>query len=304
MPHARSRLPVLLALGASALLHAFLFFALWRQEPAASGPPVARLIELEIRETVRPPAPVTEPLPPPASPSKRPKRPRATATAPARPEAPAASASLDAPTSSEPSAPGVGLPVRDAPTGLRLLPNASVLNLPSTPPQEVPGTGRVGTRLRAPEPQDVGESLRSVVSRQRVESGHVHGYYGQLQDVLLAAWQARETLARRKSGRTCEVEVRITQELSGALREVSILYPSCDPRMDEELLSDLRVAAHSLPAPPPEVIAHRSSLRSVFRFAFRPPPTLPPLEFDVVNLIDQKAIPRFNPRRVTLVAVE
>jgi hypothetical protein len=142
------------------------------------------------------------------------------------------------------------------------------------------------------------------VAQQRVESGHVHGYYGQLQDVLLAAWQARDTLARRKSGRTCEVEVRITQELSGALREVSILYPSCDARMDEELLADLRVAAHSLPAPPPEVIAHRSSLRSVFRFAFRPPPTLPPLEFDVVNLIDRKAIPRFNPRRVTLVAVE
>jgi hypothetical protein len=137
-----------------------------------------------------------------------------------------------------------------------------------------------------------------------VADGNVHAYYGQLQDVLLAAWQARDTFARRKSGRTCEVEVRITQELSGALREVSILYPSCDSRMDEELLADLRVAAHSLPAPPPEVIAHRSSLRSVFRFAFRPPPSLPPLEFDVVNLIDRKAIPRFNPRRVTLVAVE
>jgi hypothetical protein len=195
------------------------------------------------------------------------------------------------------------MPVRDAPTGLRLLPNASVLNLP-TPAQEPEGMGPVGTRLRAPEHQDVGESLRGVVARQRVESGHVHGYYGQLQDVLLAAWQARETLARRKSGRTCEVEVRLTQELSGALRDVSILYPSCDSRMDEELLADLRVAAHSLPAPPPEVIAHRSSLRSVFRFAFRPPPSLPPLEFDVVNLIDRKAIPRFNPRRVTLVAVE
>jgi hypothetical protein len=149
-----------------------------------------------------------------------------------------------------------------------------------------------------------GEMVRELVAQQKVRSGFVHAYFGQLQDVLLAAWRAKDTSARRRSGRACEVELRLVQAPSGRLQEVSIRFPSCDPRMDEEVLADLRAAAASLPAPPPEVVGHQDSLRSVYRFTFQPPPILPPLEFDVVDLVDRKAIPKFNPKRVTLLQVE
>ncbi|MCY1072976.1 hypothetical protein [Archangium lansingense] len=65
--------------------------------------------------------------------------------------------------------------------------------------------------------------------------------------------------------------------------------------MDEEVLSELRAAAESLPAPPPEVVGQRDSIHSVYRFSFQPPPTIPPLEFDVVDLFDRKAIPASTP---------
>jgi hypothetical protein len=132
----------------------------------------------------------------------------------------------------------------------------------------------------------------------------VHGYFGELQDVLLAAWRASGTSARRKSGRACQVELRLVQAPSGRLLQASIVYPSCDPSMDQEVLADLRSAAESLPAPPQELVAHRDSLSSVYRFSFEPPPLLPPLRFDVVDLVDRKAIPKFNPKRVSLVSTE
>lgn len=151
---------------------------------------------------------------------------------------------------------------------------------------------------------DPGDAVRGLVAEQRVRSGFVHAYFGQLQDVLLGVWRATGTSARRKSGRICEVEVRLVQAPSGRLLAASIRAPSCDPSMDEEVLSALRAAAESLPAPPPEVVGQRDSIRSVYRFSFQPPPTVPPLEFDVVDLFDHKAIPSFDPKRVTLISAE
>ena len=162
----------------------------------------------------------------------------------------------------------------------------------------------MGTRLHAPAPKSPDAALRELIAQQKVHSGFVHGYFGELQGVLLAAWRASGTSSRRKSGRTCEVEIQLVQAPSGRLLKASIVYPSCDPSMDQEVLADLRSAAESLPAPPQELVEHRDSLRSVYRFAFEPPPILPPLRFDVVDLVDRKAIPKFNPKRVTLVSVE
>ncbi len=270
---------------------------------------------MEIHEVTRPSAPVVRapaPPPPSAAPTRRPpKRMRAPVSAPAPqvPEPPAASTDASEATASAasdvPSGPRAlasDFPIRSESLLPRVLPGASAEVFPS--PGAEPGTGAPGTRLRAPEPKAPDEMVRELVAQQKVRSGFVHSYFGQLQDVLLAAWRAKDTSARRTSGRTCEVEVRLVQEPSGQLREVSIRYPSCDARMDEEVLADLRAAAASLPAPPPEVVGHRDSIRSVYRFTYQPPPTLPPLEFDVVDLVDRKAIPKFNPKRVTLIQVE
>ncbi len=317
MARSRSRLPLVLALAASGVLHVFLFREL-REAPPPQAPPASSLVELEIRTVTRPPAPVVQaPAPPAPAPIRpRPKRvPGAPAAqAPRVAEAPPASSEDPAPApaaSYVPSAPSQALtsdfPVRRDSLLPRVLPADPARGLPEPlagTSGKDPGTGAPGTRLRAPEPQDPGDALRALVAQQRVRSGFVHTYFGQLQDVLLAAWRASGTSSRRKSGRACEVEVRLVQAPSGRLQEVSIRFPSCDPRMDEELLSDLRAAAASLPAPPPEVVGSRDSVRSVYRFSFQPPPTLPPLEFDVVSLVDRKAIPSFNPKRVTLVSVE
>jgi TonB-like protein len=271
---------------------------------------------MEIHEVTRPPAPVVRapaPPPPAATPTRRPsKRAQAPQPAPApqAPETPVASTDSKASASAAsdvPSGPrelASDFPVRAESLLPRSLPEASAQVSPGSRPGTEPGTGAPGTRLRAPEPKGPGEMVRELVAQQKVRNGFVHAYFGQLQDVLLAAWRATGTSARRRSGRTCEVEVRLVQASSGRLQEVSIRFPSCDPSMDEEVLADLRAAAASLPAPPPEVVGHRDSIRSVYRFTFQPPPTLPPLKFDVVDLVDRKAIPKFNPKRVTLIQVE
>jgi hypothetical protein len=314
----RSRLPLLVALAASVVLHVFLFRELWLQKAPPRAPPAAEVVEMEIHEVTRPSAPVVQapaPPPPSAPPTRRPpKRAQAPQVAPA-PQAPepaadspgsstaSASAASDVP--SAPRAQTSDFPLRTGSLLPRRLPEASAQVSPdSRPSSREPGTGAPGTRLRAPEPMGPSEMVRELVAQQKVRGGFVHAYFGQLQDVLLAAWRAKDTSARRRSGRTCEVELRLVQAPSGRLQEVSIRYPSCDPRMDEEVLADLRAAAASLPAPPPEVVGHRDSIRSVYRFTFQPPPTLPPLEFDVVDLVDRKAIPKFNPKRVTLLQVE
>jgi hypothetical protein len=158
---------------------------------------------------------------------------------------------------------------------------------------------------REPEPQTPQEALRDQVARARVASGAPHAYFGdQLRDALLAAWRADQTLARRKTGRPCSVEVRLVQELSGRLLELEVVRPSCDPSMDEELLANLMTAARNLPAPPPQVTEHRDLLRSTFRFTFVPPGSLPSNWFDLVNLVDRKAIPPAQPKRVQVIAVE
>ncbi len=313
----RSRLSLGLALAASVVLHVFLFRSLWLQEAPPRAAPASEVVEMEIHEVIRPSAPVVRaPAPPaPAAPPTRrpPKRARAPVPAPApqAPETPAASsdsgasasASSDVP--SGPRALASDFPVRAESLLPRVLPETSVVQVfPEPRLGAEPGTGAPGTRLRAPEPKGPGEMVRELVAEQKVRGGFVHSYFGQLQDVLLAAWRATGTSARRKSGRACEVEVRLVQAPSGRLQQVSIRFPSCDPSMDEEVLADLRAAAASLPAPPPEVVGHRDSIRSVYRFTFQPPPTLPPLEFDVVNLVDRKAIPKFNPKRVTLIQVD
>ncbi|WP_141332784.1 TonB C-terminal domain-containing protein [Myxococcus faecalis] len=152
-----------------------------------------------------------------------------------------------------------------------------------------------------PSAPEVSDMLRDGAAELQVRTGAMHAYYARLADALRAAWRARGTRARRKSGRPCTAQVRLVQAADGRVLQLSILLPSCDPPMDEELLADLRIA--SLPPPPPELLAGRESLRSVYRFGFHPPPRVS-LEFDIVDLVDPKAIPDHEPRRVVLVRPE
>ncbi|WP_257446272.1 TonB C-terminal domain-containing protein [Archangium lipolyticum] len=312
MSRSRSRLPFALAVAASVLLHVFLF--LWlREAPPPAPVPARTVVELEFHEVTRPSAPTAQaPAPPPAPSRKRTRRAPGSQSAPVAPQAsqapetpaaPGASAPLASDVPSAPGAPASDFPVRSGSLLPRMLPNASAQVAPGAASEE-PGTGPVGTRLHAPAPKSPDAALRELVAQQKVHRGFVHGYFGELQDVLLAAWRATGTSSRRKSGRTCEVEVRLVQAPSGRLLQASVVYPSCDPSMDQEVLADLRSAAESLPVPPRDLVGHRDSLSSVFRFSFEPPPTLPPLRFDVVDLVDRKAIPKFNPKRVKLVSAE
>ncbi|QRN93070.1 TonB C-terminal domain-containing protein [Archangium violaceum] len=311
MSPSRSRLPFVLAVAASVVLHVFLF--LWlREAPPPVVPPARNVVELEFHEVTRPSAPVAQaPAPPPRAPVR--KRTRLAPSLQSAPAPQVSQAPPETPASAEPSAPlasdvpsappASDFPVRPGSLLPRALPNASAQVAPGASSEES-GTGAVGTRLHAPVPRSPDAALRELVAQQKVHNGFVHGYFGELQDVLLAAWRATGTSSRRKSGRTCSVEVRLVQAPSGRLLQASIVYPSCDPSMDQEVLADLRSAAESLPAPPRELIAHRDSISSVYRFAFEPPPILPPLRFDVVDLVDRKAIPKFNPKRVSLVSAE
>ena len=294
----RHRALPLLALLLSVALHgaglAWLLVADPELQPTRRPQPAPLQVDITVVERAAPAPP--PPPPPPRRRAGATTAPRPAAPAqPARPEAPAAPPSVAA----------------DAPTrGPSLRERLFLVPAPTpTPGQDPAGTGTAQAPPRAPTTEErVEQSLRMGVAARKARDGFVHTYFTQvLQDALTAAWRAKRTHERRggRGDKACEAQLHLRQAADGSLLDVRVVYPSCDPLQDSELLDDLRIAARSLPAPPPEVLAGRPAVESIWRFRFQPPPPWSTtLEFDVVRLVDKRALPPPNPRKVLLVAAD
>lgn len=287
---------IALALAASLALHG-LGLAVWMRQGEAA---------LASAQAPRHPAPVelalnVEVVSPPATPA--PARRGKPATVPAPPPAPAARPS---------GSPSAGWPA-DAPL-------AEGVQAPAAPGVLVPpsASGQAGDGQQAgpelvyregptpPAPQEVGESLRSVVQAGKVQGGNVHSYFYLLQDVLLAAWDADRVMAQRPSGEKSPraSTIRLVQDVQGVLTLAEVVVPSWDPVLDREALEDLRAAAHSLPAPPPEVVQGRDRISSLWRFEYLPARFRGGGQFDLINLFDPRALPRPSDKRIRLLSVD
>ncbi|MBF5042925.1 TonB C-terminal domain-containing protein [Aggregicoccus sp. 17bor-14] len=289
----------------SLALHLLVLFALHAKAPA---PPTPRPPALEVEVVHLPPSPPAQvasaPAPPPApaaAPSRvRKRKEERTAQAPAAP--PAAQPPAAAPSASDvPRAPAADAPVADR--GTLLTPT---LRPPPPPPDDgvrVEG-GEGGLQARGPRGDVAGNILRESQGQQNVARGSVHAYFGQLRDVLEAVWNVRRVAREDRRKSRVGAQVRLTQGADGALRAIELVFSSSDDDIDKGLIQDLRAAAHDLPRPPPEVVRGRAEFTSLWTFQFmaRSPYRAKGAiaTFDVMNLVDKKAIPPPLDKRVEL----
>jgi hypothetical protein len=295
------------ALGVSLGLHLLVLLAVNSRLPPLSPPPPPLPLSVEVVHLPPAPTPPPAPAPPAASAPSRTRK-RRDAEAPRAPAAPAASTPARA---GKPAgeAPRAGLPA-DAPlagSGGTLL--APELRVGPPPDDGVRVEGEEGGLHARESKGDVaGNILRESLAQQNVARGSVHAYFGQLRDVLEAVWNVRRVAREGRSKSRIGAQVRLTQGRGGELRAVALLFSSSDDDIDRGLIQDLRAAAHNLPVPPPEVVRGREEFSSVWRFQFmarqkyNAPGAI--VTFDVMNLVDKKAIPPPLDKRVELLAAD
>jgi TonB family protein len=104
--------------------------------------------------------------------------------------------------------------------------------------------------------------------------------------------------------------IRVVQDAQGQLLEVTLVSPSNNVQVDKEAIKDVRAAAEQLPPPPPEALAGKATLTSLWQFeliiSITPPvPTLS-FEFDeALQFIDMRLpLDRRIYKRVRLLSVQ
>ena len=294
------------ALGVSLALHLLVLLALHAQPPA---PPPPRPPALEVEVVHLPPAPPAQVAPAPAQPPAAPAAPAAPARVRKRKEERVAQAPAAAP-APQPAAPGASdvprAPAADAPIADRGTLLTPTLRPPPPPPDDgvrVEGA-EGGLHARGPRGDVAGNIVRESVGQQNVARGSVHAYFGQLRDVLEAVWNVRRVAHEDRRKSRVGAQVRLTQGADGALRAIELVFSSSDDDIDRGLIQDLRAAAHDLPRPPAEVVRGRSEFTSLWTFQFmaRSPYRAKGAvaTFDIMNLVDKKAIPPPLDKRVEL----
>jgi hypothetical protein len=310
----RSRRISLITLVVSLGLHAALFAYLSSRKPKVAPPAVTRPIELEIVEAPRPAPKPPEPekiekAPPAPIASKKRKPTKAAVSSPVATETPAEEPS-SAPIASdiprlEPSAkPGPGVPV----PSLRL-DDADLISRMEPPPPAPARKGGLHAPAAPRSPQElVASTVQQTISNRRIESGNYPTYFSDLKKVLVIAWDIERVVNRRQQrGREMHqtrTMIRLVQDRTGYLVFAEIVVGSGDDEVDLEAIADLKRASKSLPRPPPDAVGDRESLASVWNFDYVPPPAIPPMEFDVISLVDPKAIPPRSAKKLSLVSLE
>ena len=299
------------ALGVSLALHLLVVLLFSSRLPELR---VEREAPLEVQVVHLPPAtppPTAQPAPPeapepraPAAPVRR-KTKKREETAEARPSsrAPAESRTEDMPRQ-----PPADAPLARQPGGLILVPSAPPA-APQAPDDGVRVVGEEGgLKARESRGDVAGNILREAVGKQNVARGSVHAYFGQLRDVLVDAWDVRRVAREGRSKSRTGAQVRLTQGPGGELKVVELVFSSSDDDIDRGLIADLRAAARRLPAPPPEVVRGRQEFSSLWTFQFmaRTKYSAPGAlaTFDIVNLVDKKAIPPPVDKRVELLEAD
>jgi hypothetical protein len=297
------------ALGISLALHLLLVLLASSRLPELAVPPARAPLEVQVVHL--PPAP-PPPAPAPPEPSApAPKQPaRKRRPTPQQPDAPAAGPRAPARDEDE-AQKRAGAPATQLPADAPLAGRGTVLLPSRLPPASAPADdgvrvigGEGGLRARVPRGDVAGSILRESIGRQNVARGSVHAYFGQLRDVLEKVWDVRRVAREGHSKSRVGAQVRLTQGPGGELRVVELVFSSSDDDIDRGLIADLRAAARSLPRPPPEVVRGRPEFSSLWSFQFmaRTKYSAPGAlaTFDIVNLVDKKAIPPPVDKRVEL----
>ncbi|MFZ5470596.1 MAG: hypothetical protein ACOZIN_14270 [Myxococcota bacterium] len=189
--------------------------------------------------------------------------------------------------------------------------DAPWLGRAEAPPPTV--SRRPGSSLHAPasasSPQElVAQTVSEAVARHKVEVGNVPGYFMQMKSLLVVAWDIDRVVKRRSSagkstGGSTRV-FRLVQDRAGYLVRIDLVSRSEDAEVDAEALSDLQRVSDSFPPPTEDAIGEREYLASLWELAYVPPPAIPPLEFDVVDLFDKKAIPPRSTKKLRLLTFQ
>jgi TonB family protein len=126
---------------------------------------------------------------------------------------------------------------------------------------------------------------------------------------LDARRQMRQQM-REEFRATRRATIRVVQDAQGKLLEVTLVSPSNNVQVDNEALKDVRAAAEQLPPPPPEALAGKQTLTSLWQFeliiSITPPvPTLS-FEFDeALQFVDMRLpLDRRIYKRVRLLSVQ
>ncbi|WP_246357894.1 energy transducer TonB family protein [Pyxidicoccus fallax] len=87
--------------------------------------------------------------------------------------------------------------------------------------------------------------------------------------------------------------IRVDQDARGKLLDVRLVDPSHQPEVDKEAIKDVRAAAEKLPPPPPEAVAGRERISSLWEFeliiSISPPIPTFSFEFDeALGFIDTR----------------
>ena len=126
----------------------------------------------------------------------------------------------------------------------------------------------------------------------------------------LDARRAMRQQMREEFQSTRRAVIRVVQDSQGRLLEVTLVSPSNNVQVDNEALKDVRAAAEQLPPPPPEALAGKQTLTSLWQFeliiSITPPvPTLS-FEFDeALQFVDMRMpLDRRIYKRVRLLSVQ
>lgn len=126
----------------------------------------------------------------------------------------------------------------------------------------------------------------------------------------LEARRALRQQMREEFKATRRATLRVVQDAQGQLLEVTLVSPSNNVQVDREAIKDVRAAAEQLPPPPPEALAGKDTLTSLWEFeliiSITPPvPTLS-FEFDeALQFVDMRLpLDRRIYKRVRLLSVQ
>jgi TonB family protein len=129
-------------------------------------------------------------------------------------------------------------------------------------------------------------------------------------DPNLEARRAMRRQMREEFRATRRATIRVVQDAQGKLLEVTLVSPSNNVQVDNEAMKDVRTAAGQLPPPPPEALAGKQTLTSLWQFelivSITPPVPSLSFEFDeALKFIDMRLpLDRRIYKRVRLLSVQ
>jgi TonB family protein len=129
-------------------------------------------------------------------------------------------------------------------------------------------------------------------------------------DPNLEARKAMRRQMREEFLSTKRAIIRVVQDAQGKLIEVTLVSPSNNVQVDKEAMKDVRAAAEQLPPPPPEALAGKQTLTSLWQFeliiSITPPVPSLSFEFDeALKFVDMRLpLDRRIYKRVRLLSVQ